>query len=220
MYSKTLRPRSVTAPTPVALKSPQFYLQIIKRILPAWGAKLNDVPLKGASLWCALAASAVAIGNACRIGEILAIACGDLLPNGNALVQSEKGGSVRMIWAGLSPDESDQFQRLPKAAPLFPVKYIDCWRAVKLMQLDETIPGHEHKSVTHTGRYAVARKAAERVGAERAGEALGHKSKRAVTYYLDPSMAQKERQARKRAQAIKFLQLQGPQLPDFLFEGV
>lgn len=220
MHQKTLRPRSVITPTPVALKSPQFYLQIIKRILPAWGTKLNNVPLKGASLWCALAASAVAIGNACRIGEILAIKCGNLLRNGNVLIQSEKGGSVRMIWAGLSPDESDQLQQLPYMVPVFPVKYIDCWRAVKLMQLDETIPGHEHKSVTHTGRYAVARKAAELVGAERAGEALGHKSKRAVTYYLDPSMAKKERQARKRAQAIKFLQLQGPQLPDFLNEEV
>lgn len=216
MYSKTLRPRSVTTPTPVALKSPQFYLQIIMRVLPAWGTKLKSVPMKGATLWAALAASAVAIGNACRIGEILALACGDLLPNGNALVVSEKGGSVRMIWAGLSPDESDQFGRLPKGAPLFPVKYIDCWRAVKHMGFDEKIPGHEHRSVTHTGRYAVARKAAERVGAERAGEALGHKSKRAVSYYLDPSLAQKERQARKRAQATKFLQLQGPQLPDFL----
>lgn len=218
MNKNTLHPRSVTAPSPLALKSPQLYLQIIKCVNPEWGEKLQNVLLKGATLWCALAAAAVAVGNACRISEVLGLEAQHLLPNGNVIILGSKGSNARIIWPGFTLDTATYLRGLPPHTPLFPVRYQDVWRACVTHGLAVQEPGHEHRTVTHTGRYRVAQQIAAIAGDAKAGEALGHKSKRAVTYYTDTKTAARERAMRKRAAAFKSFTTQGPQLPEFLKE--
>lgn len=216
MNGKALRPRSVTTPTPLALKSPQLYLQLIMCVNPEWREKLKNVVLKGATLWCALAAAAVAIGNACRISEVLGLEAQHLLPNGNAIMLGSKGSNARIIWPGFTLDTALHLKSLPPHTPLFPVKYQDVWRACVTHGLTVQEPGHEHRTVTHAGRYRVAQQIAAIAGDAKAGEALGHKSKRAVMYYVDTKTAAKERAMRKRAAAFKSFTTQGPRLPEFL----
>lgn len=220
MFINRKQTRSVNAPSPLALKSPQVYLQIINKVNPAWGDKLKSVAQKNATMWCALAASAVAVGNAARISEVLRIEVCHLMPNGTALLLASKGSNCRTIWAGIPADLVQHFQQLPPHTPLFPVRYQDCWRACVQWGLTVQEQGHEHRSVTHAGRYGFIQKMAGVVGAEVAGNAMGHKSHAAVLNYVDTRTAERERARRKRAAALNSSRVQGPQLPDFLCEGV
>lgn len=220
MFVNSKRTNSVTAPSPVALKSPQVYLQIINKVNPAWGEKLKSVPQTNASRWCALAAAAVAVGNAARISEVLRIQICHLMPNGTALLIGAKGSNCRTIWTGLYTEIVEQFKQLPQKAQLFPVRYIDCWRACVALGLVIQEPGHVHRSVTHAGRYGFVQRMASVVGAEVAGNAMGHKSQTASMNYADTRTAERERARRKRAEEMRKFLEHGPQLPEFLREGV
>ena len=206
----------VPAPSPLAVASPQDYLARINKVMPAWGEALRNAQIKDKFVWCALWAAAVAVGNACRISEILRIEVRHLTPNGMAVTTGSKGSSARMVYLGLHQGEIEHILGLPRCLQLFPVRYQSVWRAVAYNGLRVQEPSHVRMSATHSGRYGLVQRLAPEIGERAAGEAIGHKSPRSVTYYAQPEICEAERKIRKARNATQKLLTAGPQLPDFL----
>lgn len=210
--TKFISRKSAPAPSPLALRSPQQYLELIKKVYPAWVASFPRMPQKSMSGMCALAASAVAMGNACRISEILGLKCRQLAPNGTAIVLGSKGSNARMIWTGFDPETIAYLRTLPPDCPVFPVNYMQCWRLLAACGLGVQEPGHAVVSRTHAGRYELAAQANAIGGAGTAGQVLGHKSKTAEDYYINPQKAASARRRRMRQNLTQH----GPNLEDFI----
>lgn len=206
----------VPAPSPLAVASPQDYLARIYKVMPDWGTKLKSAEIKDSFVWCALWAAAVAVGNACRISEVLRIEVRHVSANGLAVALGSKGSSARMIYLGMHQSEIDHILRLPPRLQLFPVRYQSVWRAVAYNGLRVQEPSHVRMSATHSGRYGLVQKLAPEIGERAAGEAIGHKSARSVTYYAHPEICGQERAIRKAQANTKKLLTAGPQLPEFL----
>jgi len=200
------------APSPLALRSPQQYLELIKKVYPAWATSFPRMPQKSMSGMCAIAASAVAMGNGCRISEILGLKVKQLRANGTAIALGSKGSNARMIWTGFDRETIAYLGTLPPDCPVFPVDYMQCWRLLALCGLGVQEPGHAVVSRTHAGRYEVAAKAKAIGGTGIAGQVLGHKSKTAEEYYTQPQKAASNRRRRMRQNLTQC----GPNLEDFI----
>lgn len=211
--------KSKPAPFPLAPKSPQEYLETITKVCPQWGAVLATRAIKASRTLRALWAAAVAVGNGCRISEVLGIRCSDLMPNGCAVIVGSKGSNARTIFTGLCMEQVIRVQSACTHWLLFGVSYREVWQAVVANRLAVQEPGHEHRSVTHTGRYDLAQKVAAEHGAEVAGQVLGHKSKNSVNYYIFPEACADERVLRTRIRYRLGKRTQGPQIPDFIKEA-
>lgn len=202
-----------TAPAPyqLSLKSPPDYLQAINNVNPAWGMVLNAVDHISALEGCALWAGAVAVANACRISEVLRLQICNILPNGQAWTKGSKGSSGRLLFLGLTPLKAREFIVLPRKLNVFPVAYINVWRACTKYGFADKLPNHQHLAVTHAGRYRLAQQIATNENEELAGEVLGHKSKNSIQYYVHPQgfkMLVSKKQAKDKLQsAYKLLDL-------------
>lgn len=216
MFKDIKKQRSVAAPNRVCLKSPQFYLELITRIHPAWGKALSGKHINQTRVWVALWAAAVAVANACRISEVLRILGRQMLPNGMAVAVGSKGSSARMIYTGLLASESEYLRTECAMRPVFCVGYREVWGAVVGNGLAVQEAGHEHQSVTHSGRYMVVQAVAPFLGEEVAGEAIGHKSSRSARYYAHPEQCANDRATKRRIRKREEAFMQGPQLPSFL----
>lgn len=212
---KSLKP-AVPAPNRVCLKSPQFYLQCINKILPAWGRVLATKAITSTRVWVALWAGAVAVANACRISEVLGMKGCMVLPHGMAVILGAKGSNARMICTGLEPSDCEYLRVECAHRPVFSVEYLEVWRAVVGHGLAVQEPGHQHQSVTHQGRYSLAAQIAPNLGEVVAGQALGHKSSKSARYYAHPEQCAEDRRQRNAIRKRKELFTQGPQLPAFL----
>lgn len=191
MAIKQLRKLSVTIPYQVGLKSPPEYLELTYRANPTWGCVMDKAQHITATEACCLWAGAVAVGNGCRISEVLRIRAGAVQPNGMAYTQGSKGSRGRLLYLGLTPAQALEFQNAPAKMALFQVEYIQVWRTCVKYGLAERIAGHKHLAVTHAGRYTLAQKVAGQAGEELAGEILGHKSANTIQYYIDPQGCKK-----------------------------
>lgn len=216
MIRKFIRNKDVPAPNQLAMKSPQFYLEIITKLVPAWGAALKPKNITSPRTWCALWAAAVAVANACRISEVLTMQGAQVLPNAMAVIVGAKGSNARMIYIGLPMDCCQYLNTDCARRPVFSVVYREVWDAVVRHGLAVQEPGHEHRTVTHSGRYAVVQKIAPILGEAAAGEAIGHKSKKSVRYYAHPDACAHDRAVIKATKARKGFFTQGPKWPDFL----
>lgn len=216
MLKKLIPIKSEPAPHFLCWKSTQYYLELITRLVPAWGAALLGKHIVSKRAWVALWAAAVAVANACRISEVLAAKGSGILPNGMAVTVGSKGSAARMIWLALPYEDCTRATHEIPVRPVFPVKYKEVWEAVTRNGLAVQEPAHEHKSVTHQGRYSVMQQAMKAIGEDKAGEAIGHKSKRSNRYYTHPEECAHDRAIRKRDRERKEILTQGPQLPDFL----
>lgn len=208
--------KQIPAPLPPALKSTQQYVEAILKVNPAWAGRLPRPQAMGLRAWAALWAAAVAVGNACRISEVLGILCRDLLANGCAVIVGSKGSNARMIYTGLDTAIASLLWGDWPRRPLFGVTYREVWGVCVAHGLAVQEPGHLNNSVTHAGRYQVAQKVAEAHGQAVAGQVLGHKSKTAVEHYVFPQDCAKRRAVQKRIQYRTSAQINGPQLPEFL----
>lgn len=206
----------VPAPLPPALKSTQQYVEAILKVNPAWSGRLPRPQAIGLRAWSALWAAAVAVGNACRISEVLGIVGRDLLANGCAIIVGSKGSNARMIWTGIDPQTASDLHALSPLRPLFGVTYKEVWGVCVAYGLAVQELGHSNKSVTHAGRYTVAQKISAEHGEAVAGQVLGHKSRNAIEYYVSPQACAQRRAVQKRIKLNEQARTQGPQLPEFL----
>lgn len=218
MFKKIDKNRSVPAPNRLAMKSPQFYSELINRLVPAWGAVLKSKTITSPRIWCALWAGAVAVANACRISEVLRLLGSQVLPNGMAVVVGSKGSNARMIYTGLLASECEYLAASCAMRPVFCVVYKEVWDAVVRHGLAVQEPGHERRSVTHSGRYGVVQQLAPVIGERAAGEAIGHRSQKSVRYYAHPEECAHDRAVNKARKARETFNQQGPRWPDFLKE--
>lgn len=178
--------RSDTLAFMLALKSPPVYLESINKLVPGWGRALVSAEhVSKLDLFC-LYAAAVTVGNGCRISEVLSIKSGQIQPNGTAFIKPSKGSSSRLIYLGITPEQAEQYAQLPLKSAVFPLTYIQVWRACVKYGFADRIPNHQHLAVTHAGRYRLAQAVAKNAGAVAAGEVLGHKSENSILYYIDP----------------------------------
>lgn len=208
--------KQIPAPLPPALKSTQQYVEAILKVNPAWAGRLPRPQAIGMRAWAALWAAAVAVGNACRISEVLRIVGRDLIQNGCAVILGSKGSNARMIWTGLDPQTASDLYALSPLRPVFGVTYREVWGVCAGCGLAVQEPGHINNSVTHAGRYQIAQDVAKAHGQVVAGQVLGHKSKTAVEHYVFPQNCAKRRAVQKRIQYRTNAQMNGPQLPEFL----
>ena len=211
MAIKQFRKLSVTVPYQVGLKSPPEYLELTYRTNPSWGPVIDSAQRITATEGCCLWSASVAVGNGCRISEVLRIRAGAVQPNGMAFTQGSKGSRGRLLYLGLTPAQALEFQNAPAKMALFPVEYIQVWRTCVKYGLAERIAGHKHLAVTHAGRYSLAQKVAGQASEELAGEILGHKSANTIQYYVHPQgfkMIVSKKQAKNKLQeAYKLLDL-------------
>lgn len=207
-----IRKQSVSAPFIVGLKSPPDYLSNITKANPEWGAVLQSVEHISATDSCALWAGAVAVGNGCRISEVLRLRNAQVQPNGLAWVEGSKGSRGRLLYLGLSPEEALKTANSPAKLPVFPVSYMQVWRACIKYGFASKIQGHKHLAVTHAGRYRLAQEIAKGSTEELAGEVLGHKSKNTIQYYVHPQgfkmLVSKKKEKDKLTEAYKILDLE------------
>ena len=207
-----IRKQSVSSPFIVGLKSPLEYLASTKKANPEWGPVLESAEHISTTEACALWAASVAVGNGCRISEVLRLRNAQVQPNGLAWVAGSKGSRGRLLFLGLSPEQAQQIANSPAKGQLFPISYIQVWRACVKFGFASKIQGHKHLAVTHAGRYRLAQEIAKGSTEELAGEVLGHKSKNTIQYYVHPQgfkMLVSKKQAKdKLAEAYKILDLE------------
>lgn len=208
--------RAVPVPSPLALKSPQEYYKLIAQVNPSWANKLPSIARIQRTAACALAAGAVTVANACRISEVLALQVCHLMPNGCAVILGAKGSNARTIYTGFSKEMVEQLKTLPKATPVFPVRYKQVWENLALHGFAVQEPGHVHRTLTHAGRYGLVQNMAPIIGKEKAGQAIGHRSVRSVEYYTDGELTCKEREMRRRVKKNLQKPFIGPRLEDFV----
>lgn len=189
--------RAVPAPHMLAVKSSKFYLELIKKLVPAWGPALEKKNITIPHAWVCLWAAAVAVGNACRISEVLRVKGCNILANGHAVVTGSKGSSARMIDTGLQAQVADTFRTKHPTRCLFEVQYREVWRQVIYCGLAVQEPAHTNRTVTHQGRYRLVQEMQGAVGLKAAGEAIGHKSARSTAYYANTPEAQRDRKCQK-----------------------
>lgn len=216
MLKKLVPIKSEPAPHFLCWKSSQYYLQRINALVPAWGAALLGKAITSNRTWVCLWAAAVAVANACRISEVLTIKGSGILPNGMAVAVGSKGSAARMLWLALPLEDCTRATHSIPSRPAFPVKYKEVWEAVTRNGLAVQEPAHQNKSVTHQGRYSAMQKFAAVVGEDKAGEAIGHKSKRSNRYYTHPEECARDRAVRNADRRRKEMFTHGPFLPDFL----
>ena len=183
---------SVSAPFQLALKSPTVYLKAITNVNPAWGKRLASIHIKESSIAGRLWAGAVAVANACRISEVLRIRACNIQPNGMAWVEGSKGSNARFLYLGIDPATAAEFISLPGSVAVFPGDYQHVYRACLAFGFAEMLPGHQHQTVTHAGRYRLAQQIAAQAGEVGAGQVLGHRSTTAVQYYVHPGKCKKK----------------------------
>ena len=156
--------RAVPAPHILAVKSSKFYLELIKKLVPAWGPVLEKKNITIPHAWVCLWAAAVAVGNACRISEVLRTKGRNILANGHAVVAGSKGSSARMIDTGLQAQVADTFRTKCPTRNLFEVQYREVWRQVIYCGLAVQEPAHTNRTVTHQGRYRLVQEMEGAVG--------------------------------------------------------
>lgn len=211
--------KQIPTPLPPALKSTQQYVEAILKVNPAWAGRLPRPQAIGLRAWAALWAAAVAVGNACRISEVLRIVGRDLIQNGCAVILGSKGSNARMIWTGLDPQTASDLHALSPLRPVFGVTYREVWGVCVGWGFVVQELGHINNSVTHAGRYQIAQDVARAYGQVVAGQVLGHKSETAVEHYIFPQDCAKRRAVQKRIKYRTSAQMNGPQLPEFLNDG-
>lgn len=142
--------------------------------------------------------AAVAIANAVRIGEVLSMTWAQVLPTGQGFIRPEKHSRSRLIYLGFPKPEIVVNRCELERARVFPFDYKSVWKYAKQCGLGVKINGHINDSVTHSGRYSVAKAVAAQLGERAAGDVLGHRGLKSTGYYLGKENVSEER-ARKRA---------------------
>lgn len=177
---------AVPAPNRLALKSPQVYIDRISKANPSWGAVVLSKALPNARTAGALWAAAVAVANGCRISEVLRILNHQVQPNGTAWTVGSKGSNSRLLYLGIDPSDAIELRMAKGSFLVFPWDYQTVYRACLEYGFTEVLPNHQHRAVTHSGRYRLVQEVAKTAGEVVAGQVIGHRSKATAEYYAHP----------------------------------
>lgn len=196
------------APTPnkLALKSPQVYIERMNKVNPAWGAVVLTKELPSARTAGALWAASVAVANGCRISEVLRILNHQVQPNGTAWTVGSKGSNSRLLYLGIDPSDAVELRMAKGSFLVFPWDYQTVYRACLEYGFTEILPNHQHRAVTHSGRYRLVQEVAKTAGEVVAGQIIGHRSKATAEYYAHPERCKKK--VSKKQPKEKFLTLE------------
>lgn len=203
---------SVPSPFVFAANSPSDYLQIAQQLIPDY-----PLPGKGREAKCSylamrLVPAAVAIANGARIGEILSIRWCQVMPNGMAWIHGEKGSRSRSVYLGFNPPTPEPGKNSWLNSLVFPWSYSKVYAACKAFGLGVVQAGHRNISVTHCGRYALAKMVEKQADIGTAAEVLGHHRTSSTEHYLaatnleaDRLRKQRERDKKKSARISAIL---------------
>lgn len=194
------------APNRLALKSPQVYIDRISKVNPAWGVVVLSKATPSARTAGALWAASVAVANGCRISEVLRILNHQVQPNGTAWTVGSKGSNSRLLYLGIDPADAVELRMAKGSFLVFPWDYQTVYRACLEYGFTEALPNHQHRAVTHSGRYRLVQEVAQSAGEVVAGQVIGHRSKATAEYYAHPERCKRkvsEKQAKE-----KFLTLE------------
>ena len=194
------------APNRLALKSPQVYIERINKANPAWGAVVLTKELPSARTAGALWAASVAVANGCRISEVLRILNHQIQPNGTAWAVGSKGSNSRLLYLGISPEDAIELRMAKGSFLVFPWDYQTIYRACLEYGFTEVLPNHQHRAVTHSGRYRLVQEVAKTAGEVVAGQVIGHRSKATAEYYAHPERCKQK--VSKKQPKEKFLSLE------------
>lgn len=194
------------APNRLALKSPQVYISRINKANPAWGSVILTKALPSTRTAGALWAASVAVANGCRISEVLRILNHQVQPNGTAWTVGSKGSNSRLLYLGIDPADAVELRMAKGSFLVFPWDYQTVYRACLEYGFTEVLPNHQHRAVTHSGRYRLVQEVAKTAGEVVAGQVIGHRSKATAEYYAHPERC-KQKVSKKQAQE-KFLNLE------------
>ena len=194
------------APNRLALKSPQVYINRITKANPAWGAVVLSKATPSARTAGALWAASVAVANGCRISEVLRILNHQVQPNGTAWTVGSKGSNSRLLYLGIDTADAVELRMAKGSFLVFPWDYQTVYRACLEYGFTEILPNHQHRAVTHSGRYHLVQEVAKTAGEVVAGQVIGHRSKATAEYYNHPERC-KKKVSKKQAEK-KFLSLE------------
>lgn len=194
------------APNRLALKSPQVYINRITKANPAWGAVVLSKATPSSRTAGALWAASVAVANGCRISEVLRILNHQVQPNGTAWTVGSKGSNSRLLYLGIEPADAVELRMAKGSFLVFPWDYQTVYRACLEYGFTEVLPNHQHRAVTHSGRYRLVQEVAQSAGEVVAGQVIGHRSKATAEYYAHPERC--KRKVSKKQPKEKFLTLE------------
>lgn len=204
--SKIKRFGVAPAPNRLALKSPQVYIDRISKANPAWGVVVSSKALPSARTAGALWAASVAVANGCRISEVLRILNHQVQPNGTAWTVGSKGSNSRLLYLGIDPADAVELRMAKGSFLVFPWDYQTIYRACLEYGFTEVLPNHQHRAVTHSGRYRLVQEVAQTAGEVVAGQVIGHRSKATAEYYAHPERCKQK--VSKKQPKEKFLTLE------------
>lgn len=204
--SKIKRFGAAPAPNRLALKSPQVYINRISKANPAWGVVVSSKALPSARTAGALWAASVAVANGCRISEVLRILNHQVQPNGTAWTVGSKGSNSRLLYLGIDSADAVELRMAKGSFLVFPWDYQTVYRACLEYGFTEVLPNHQHRAVTHSGRYRLVQEVAQTAGEVVAGQVIGHRSKATAEYYAHPERCKQK--VSKKQPKEKFLTLE------------
>jgi len=120
-----------------------------------------------------------------RIGEVLRLTWADVLPGDRAFVCGEKGGRGQLI---ALPGANAQILAAPGlslSSSLCGCSYTAVYRALVRAGIGRRFGRNRNSSRSHLGRHLTARAVVSQCGRSAGMEALRHKSKDTIDYYLD-----------------------------------
>lgn len=204
--SKIKRFGAAHAPNRLALKSPQVYIDRISKVNPAWGVVVSSKATPSTRTAGALWAASVAVANGCRISEVLRILNHQVQPNGTAWTVGSKGSNSRLLYLGIDPADAVELRLAKGSFLVFPWDYQTIYRACLEYGFTEVLPNHQHRAVTHSGRYRLVQEVAQTAGEVVAGQVIGHRSKATAEYYAHPERCKQK--VSKKQPKEKFLTLE------------
>lgn len=180
------------------LNSPKDYCALMQQLNIGHAERLpNLYALQGTDRAAAFAAL-VCITNGCRISELLKLTNKSLHPSGLGYVPGCKGSNARQIFTFISPQVVAELAAAPEEFFLFNITYNTIYRVCKQVGLTLNIPGHANQAVTHQGRYLNANQATQALGAAAASGVLGHRGRKTLQGYANPTETKAAVKRRKR----------------------
>jgi integrase len=128
-----------------------------------------------------------------RISEILNIKFEDYIGNNMFIINTLKHGSTdKILLPQFNLDDINQYKQLTGKI-FYGTSYKRIYRILNSLNCYAYNQKCKTRKITHNGRLILANNVAAKVGAEKAGEVLNHKSKKTINYYVNDATRTKKK---------------------------